>query len=184
MAARFHPTGLTVVSPNPVYIQGDYNTGRDCAGSPNPPSNNATSDPTQPQVSRSTPGAPCSVLADAVTILSNSWDDSNGISSGDPLAALPLTRPSTRRSSLVSFRRRPASQRRRRCSYSGGAENFPRFLEDWDNKSLHLLRVDGGTLQEPASRSVNGRMAATFTVRRTGNGILTTISRRHRPQAR
>ena len=65
--------GITVASANPVYIQGDYNTG----GS-NPPSNSG--DHSKPQVSGYT-RKPCAVVADAVNILSNAWNDSNSSSS-------------------------------------------------------------------------------------------------------
>src|SRR6185295_6267721 len=58
--------GLTIASQNAVYIQGNYNTGG------NPPSNSG--DPTTPQVSGYT-RAPCAVVADAVSLLSNSWLD-------------------------------------------------------------------------------------------------------------
>ena len=66
-SGAFIPTnGLTVASANPVYIQGDFNTGT------NPPSNSG--DPTKPQAAGYT-RQPCSVMADAVNILSNSWND-------------------------------------------------------------------------------------------------------------
>ena len=118
--------GLTVVSANPVYIQGDYNTG----GSP--PSNNSPSDPTTPQVTGynnklnpSGPGirAPCSVLADAVTILSNGFANGNSVSNTTVNTAIVA--------GIV-----PSAPVGGDGHYSGGAENFPRFLEDWS--------VDGG----------------------------------------
>ena len=72
--------GFTVASANPVYIQGDYNTGIGTV-----PSNltGTSNDPTRPQASDSSGNplytrVPSSVAADAVTILSNSWNDSNG----------------------------------------------------------------------------------------------------------
>src|SRR6202011_219743 len=68
--ANIPSMGLTVASQNPVYVQGDFNTG----GSP--PSNGNPSDPTKPQVSGYT-RAPTSILADAVNILSNAWNDAN-----------------------------------------------------------------------------------------------------------
>jgi hypothetical protein len=119
------------VSPNPVYIQGDFNTGRDYDGTPYPPSNNSTSDPLTPQV----PGynnplnplgtgvrAPCSVLADAVTILSNGWVDS---ASGTTPNASNTTINAAIISGIVPTNAYGDGK------YSGGAENFPRFLENW-----------------------------------------------------
>ena len=64
--------GLTFASANPVYIQGDYNTGS------NPPSDSGNS--SQPTASGYT-RQPSSVIADAVDILSNAWTNSNSTSS-------------------------------------------------------------------------------------------------------
>jgi hypothetical protein len=114
------PTGgLTVASGNPVYIQGDYNT-----GGPNPPSN--TGNPLQPQIN-GYDRQPSSVIADAVNILSNSWSDSN---SGSGLGA--RTASSTTVNTAILSGIIPSANN----IYSGGAENFPRFLEDWTNKTL------------------------------------------------
>src|SRR5262249_38709436 len=132
-------TGLTIVSPNPVYIQGDYNTGRDFTdGNPSPPSNNSTSDPTIPQVTGYNTGsgspsatgvrAPCSVLADAVTILSNNWSDSN--STGKPDAT------NTTVNTAIVAGIVPTAPVGGDGSYSGGAENFPRFLENWSDNTF------------------------------------------------
>jgi hypothetical protein len=118
--------GLTVVSPNPVYIQGDYNTGRDYSGTTTPPSNNSTSDPTQPTVANYT-RAPCSVLADAVTILSNSWLDSNA-------GSTPVASNTTVNTAIISGI--VPTNAYGGGNYSGGAENFPRFLEAWDGKKF------------------------------------------------
>jgi hypothetical protein len=111
--------GLTVVSQNPVYIQGDYNTG----GS-NPPSN--TGDPSRPQVTGYT-RQPCAVIADAVNILSNSWNDSRSSSDLGSRVASNTTVNSAIVSGIV-----PSANN----NYSGGAENFPRFLEDWSGKTM------------------------------------------------
>ena len=112
----FIPTnGLTVASANPVYIQGDFNTGT------NPPSNSG--DPTKPEAAGYT-RQPCSVIADAVNILSNSWSDATtfGTASNTTVNTAIL-------SGIV-----PSGTSNN--NYSGGAENFPRFLENWDNRSL------------------------------------------------
>jgi hypothetical protein len=123
--SKIASTGLTVVSPNPVYIQGDYNTGRDYSGSTTPPSNNTISDPTQPQVSGYKRG-PCSVLADAVNILSNAWVDSAG--------SYPTASNTTVNAAIISGI--VPTNAYGGGNYSGGAENFPRFLENWDTKAL------------------------------------------------
>src|SRR3954462_5412599 len=67
------PTGgFSIVSPNPVYIQGDFNTGR--TASSETPAN--TGDPTDPEAGTYT-RKPASIVADAITLLSNSWNDAN-----------------------------------------------------------------------------------------------------------
>jgi hypothetical protein len=133
--SKIPTSGLTVVSNNPVYVQGDFNTGG--TGS-TVPSNNPTnfntdgtytnpSNPPSPNVSGYT-RAPCSVLADAVNILSNNWNDAN---SGTVPAASPTTVNAAIVSGIVA-----TSAVGGDGSYSGGAENFPRFLENWTNETL------------------------------------------------
>jgi len=117
--ATMPSNGITVASQNPVYIQGDYNTG----GS-NPPSNSGNY--AQPQVTGYT-RAPCAVVADAVNILSNSWDDSDSFSSLGSRTASNTTVNTAIVSGIV-----PSANN----NYSGGAENFPRLLEDWSGKSF------------------------------------------------
>ncbi len=113
--------GLTVVSVNPIYIQGNFNTGG------NPPSNGSPGDPTNPQVSGYT-RAPCSILADAVNILSNSWNDANSFAGTSSRVASNTTVNTAILGGIV-----PTAAPGGDGSYSGGAENFPRFLEDWSH---------------------------------------------------
>ncbi|MGI9089203.1 MAG: hypothetical protein ACR2HH_15930 [Chthoniobacterales bacterium] len=117
--------GLTVASPNPVYIQGDYNTGY------NPPSNSG--DATKPEGrliddkgkdKGAYNRAPCSVLADAVNLLSNAWNDAAAGTS-------PSASPTTYNTAIVSGIVPTANG-----NYSGGAENFPRMLESWSGQTL------------------------------------------------
>jgi hypothetical protein len=115
--------GLTVASSNPVYIQGDFNTG---IGTP--PSNFISgNDPTKPQVGGYT-RQPCSVLTDAVNILSNNWNDSNAAT----LSARVATN-TTVNTAIVS-----GTVATTLGQYSGGAENFPRFLEAWNQNSTRF----------------------------------------------
>jgi hypothetical protein len=126
--------GLTVASPNPVYIQGDFNTGGTGSLVPsNNPSNfntNGTyvdpSNPPQSVVSGYT-RAPSSVVADAVNILSNSWNDALS-------GTVPTASPTTVNTAIVSGT--VPTNVNGDNAYSGGAENFPRFLEDWSNQTF------------------------------------------------
>jgi hypothetical protein len=122
--SKIPSTGLTVASVNPVYIQGDFNTGGP------PPSDGSPSDPTNPQVSGYT-RAPCSVIADAVNILSNSWNDANSFAGTSSRVASNTTINSAIVAGIV-----PTAAPGGDGSYSGGAENFPRFLEDWSSSIL------------------------------------------------
>lgn len=122
--------GLTVASPNPVYIQGDFNTGRgydhNGDGKPDngidPPSNSG--DPTKPEVSNYI-RQPCSVIADAVNVLSNAWDDNKA-------GTVPTGSPTTVNTAIVSGNVTGGAG----FVYTGGAENFPRFLENWSGKDF------------------------------------------------
>jgi hypothetical protein len=116
--------GLTIASNNPIYIQGDFNTG----GSP--ASDASPSDPTNPQVSGYT-RAPSSVIADAVNLLSNSWNDANSFAGTSSRVASNTTVNTAILSGIV-----PTAPVGGDGSYSGGAENFPRFLEDWSHAIL------------------------------------------------
>ena len=94
-------TGLTVVSNNPVYIQGDYN--------------NSTN-------------SPAAVIGDAITILSNNWNDAN--SSSTNLNDRTASDTTVNAAIMAGNKNTVDSQ------YSGGVENFPRFLENWSGKTL------------------------------------------------
>jgi hypothetical protein len=71
--------------------------------------------------------APCSILADAVNLLSNSWTDANS-------GTVPAASPTTFNTAIVAGT--VPTNAYSDGAYSGGAENFPRFLEDWSNKTL------------------------------------------------
>ena len=136
--------GLTVVSGNPVYVQGDYNTGS-VPGVTSPPSNNGSNpDPTKPTVAAYT-RQPAAVVGDAVTILSNSWLDSK---SGTQPTASNTTVNAAVLSGIV-----PSGN----GNYSGGVENFPRFLENWDNKSFTYY---GSMIELYKSQQAIGRWGA------------------------
>lgn len=120
--------GITVVSGNPVYIQGDFNTGRTGSGSGEPGSNAATPDPDDPEAG-TYKRQPASVMADAITLLSNSWNDSNSsLAITDPAKIASNT---TVNAALVAGNV-PSDG----VNYSGGAQNFVRFLENWTGKSF------------------------------------------------
>jgi hypothetical protein len=101
--------GLTVASQNPVYIQGDYNTSGTRVSS--------------------------AVFADGVTILSNSWSDS---ASGGGLSGRVASDTTVNTAIVAGFMpsgwTNPVTNAT--YGYSGGLNNFPRFLEDWKGKTF------------------------------------------------
>ncbi len=120
--------GLTIASNNPVYIQGDYNTGgtgtnvpSNAAGSYSDPSN-----PPDPQVSGYA-RQPALVIGDAVSVLSSAWTDANSFAGLSSRTASPTTVNTAIVSGIV-----PSGN----GNYSGGAENFPRFMENWTGKTF------------------------------------------------
>ncbi len=119
------PTGgLTIVSDNGVYIQGDFNTG---GTGTNVPSNKTgtANNPLVPTVSGYT-RQPAAIAADAVMVLSNSWVNSNS-------SASVTSRVASNTTINAAFISGNVPSGAQTGSYSGGAENFPRFHEDWSN---------------------------------------------------
>ncbi len=102
-------TGLTVATPNPLYIKGDYNADAAYLGTTN-----------------TTTTKPASVISDAITILSGSWDDTKSSQALANRVAANTTVNTAIISGIV-----PTTS----SSYSGGVENFLRFLETWSGKS-------------------------------------------------
>ena len=127
--------GMTVVSDGAVYVQGDFNTGAtygpDGSGGRNTlltsPVSNLNVDPTKYTVPGYTQ-KPSAIIGDAVTILSNNWSDDNGKL---PLSSRVAT-PTTFNAAILSGNVLTAGPK----ASSGGAHNFPRFLESWKNQNF------------------------------------------------
>jgi hypothetical protein len=111
--------GLTIASENPVYIQGDYNN-------PGNTTNFANTD------------VPASVAADAVTLLSDSWNDVNSFNSPYDPGSRPGTQ-TTYRVAVIAGKGIPFLQTAgsgQDYGTDGGLHNFLRYLEGW-NASLY-----------------------------------------------
>ena len=123
--------GFSVVSPNSVYIQGDYNTGT--TSSAQPPSN--TTSTYVPPVDNPNPyvtgynRVPAAVTGDAVNVLSNNWNDANSLLSRS-------NRPAT--NTTINTAIVAGNVPTNTSSYSGGIENFTRFHEDWGGDYLTI----------------------------------------------
>jgi type IV pilus assembly PilX-like protein len=111
--------GLTIASENPVYIQGDYNA--------------------PPDGSWLGPSVAAAVAADAVTLLSDNWNDVNSFmypyalgTSNDRVAVQTAYRVA-----LIAGKGIPFTQIVGACTCNdfgtdGGVHNFLRFLETWN----------------------------------------------------
>ncbi|NGO38996.1 hypothetical protein G4L39_06245 [Limisphaera ngatamarikiensis] len=108
--ATLPSSGLTVATPNPLYILGHYNA---------PAAYRGTTNTTQTR--------PAAIIADAITILSPNWNDSKSAQSINNRIAADTTVNAAFMAGIVPTR--PGA-------YSGGVENFPRFLENWSQKTL------------------------------------------------
>ena len=98
------PTGgLTVASDNPVYVKGSYNT-----------------------VNKK--GA--AIMGDAVTFLSNNWNDANAVNAGSPFSNRGAS-DTTVNAAVVTGNSTTSIG-----NYNGGLENLPRFLENWTGKTF------------------------------------------------
>jgi hypothetical protein len=114
--------GLTIASENPVYVEGNYNA---TAASVTAAGN-----------------VPAAVIADAVTTLSNNWNDIRSFT--DPTDSLQRPASSTGyRMAIVSGKGLAFPQPSGTSASfgsDGGAHNFVRALEQWDNGSWHRYR--------------------------------------------
>ncbi len=131
--------GLTIVSQNPVYVQGDFNTGT--TTSPTSVPANSTGNPTNtssPTVAGYTRKA-AAVMADAVMLLSNSWNDTNASKTVANRVASNTTYNMAILAGVMPSGYTPGVGDphfgKAQYGYSGGANNYPRFMEDWSNKT-------------------------------------------------
>jgi hypothetical protein len=130
--------GLTVASQNPIYVQGDYNTGT------SPPSDSGnTASPTSSSYTRQ----PASIVGDAVDILSNAWTNANSTTT----ESLRVATSTTVNSAIMSGNVPTGADG---TNYSGGAENFPRFLENWSNATFTYY---GSMVELFASQQATGQ---------------------------
>jgi hypothetical protein len=131
------PSGLMVATDNPLYIQGDFNT----------------------TLTNTKEPVPAALASDALTILSNNWTsptDTNSINHTSDLTYRVAT--NTTVNAAIMTGNVPTVDPTTGNQYSGGLENFPRFLENWSGQTLTY----GGSLtclwqsQRATGKWVNG----------------------------
>lgn len=128
--------GLTIASQNPVYIQGDYNTGTTTSSTAVPANSTGNPNNTDSPVVSGYTRKPAAVVADAVMLLSNNWSDSNSASSLSSRVASNTTYNTAILAGFIPSGWDPdGSGGAAAYGYSGGANNYPRFLETWSNKT-------------------------------------------------
>ncbi len=117
--------GLAVASENPVYIQGDYNANT-AEGVPGTYNN---------------PHVATSVIADAVTLLSNRWNDIRSFTDphkpNDRRAATTTYRVAVIAGKQLSFPRPTGFSTPSDFGTDGGTHNFLRYIERWSGRTLH-----------------------------------------------
>jgi len=118
--------GLTVASQNPIYVQGNYNTGLNPASSGSTVTASSSNVGTYANGTTPYVAVPASVIGDAIMLLSTAWTDAN--------SSLSL---SSRRAANTTYNAALLGgwQGTTSTNFSGGAVNFPRFLEDWQTNN-------------------------------------------------
>jgi hypothetical protein len=107
--------GLTIVTPNPCYMHGAFNTTADSTGKL----------------------PPCALFADSLTVLSSSWRDADNDQDADFDGALPVASDTQLNLSLV-LNNLPTDEENVAAGGSGGIHNLVRYLENWNNRALHV----------------------------------------------
>ena len=116
------PCGLAVIAENPAYLQGDYNN---------------------PGLSTSFTGTGVgtSLIADAVTLLSDNWNDANSFAwpytLGDRGASTTTYRVAVVGGKGVPFKQPTVGGVGQDFGTDGGAHNFLRYIENWGGQTLY-----------------------------------------------
>lgn len=123
--------GLTIATEDGLYVQGDYNTGtttnpRAVPSNANPAANASTT------VSGYTTKS-AALVGDSIMVLSNSWSDSNASSSVSSRNASNTTLNTALIGGYIPSQN---GGNNGRSGFSGGMNNFPRFLESWDGDNM------------------------------------------------
>lgn len=126
------PKGLTIVSDQAVYVQGDYN--------------------------RNTDWIPSAILADSLNLLSNKWNDTSSSLSLSKRTAADTEVNAAFLAGTDTTGRTEGKGGQDQGEYNGGLENYPRLHEDWSNKTL-TYRGSFVSLNQP--RHVNGAWCGT-----------------------
>jgi hypothetical protein len=136
--SEYIPYGLTVAAENPVYIQGDYNYANTAAVGDD---NKNTAAENALKASHILPGGSvgASVIADAVTILSNNWKDQNSFTNVNSSGNRPPT-STFFRTAVITGKHKNFVTNSGDYGTDGGAHNFLRMLESWNENNNVFYR--------------------------------------------
>jgi hypothetical protein len=109
------PNGLSIATPDPAYIVGNWNVSTN------------TSTPASLATSNTVNTLPSAVYADAITVLSPAWNPANNVSANYNAASTDTVNAAFLTGNVPS----------NDIYYSGGVENFPRFLENWTGQNFY-----------------------------------------------
>jgi hypothetical protein len=113
--------GLTIATPQPLYVLGNYNV----------QTNSLNSDAGSADTAYTYPAA---LMGDAITILSPAWRDIGTYTSSTALGSRPATTTTVNAACLSGIvPTNPNIPNPTAGDYSGGVENYFRFLEDWSS---------------------------------------------------
>jgi hypothetical protein len=143
------PTGITIVSDQALYVQGDFNQGNNAAspyGNPSAPASNL-------------PKQPAALLGDSINILSNAYFDRTAACKNDCQSNKSLadaTRTATTTWINAGFLAGVDDTQPGR--YNGGLENYPRFHENWSGVTFSYW---GSFVSLGTPQHVNGAWCGT-----------------------
>lgn len=133
---RLPPSGLTVVTPEPLYVLGDYNI-------------TTNGNQTSTVLGDTTNTSPAAIMGDAVTILSGSWSDS--YNSGTGLGSRNVSAANTTVNAATLEGIVPSNG----ANYSGGVENFLRLMENWSSGANQLTYNGSIVVMFPSQYATN-----------------------------
>ncbi len=116
--------GFSVVTPNPLYVWGNYNV------------KTSTNGATAISTTNTANTFPAALLSDALTVLSSNWVDSQGFSTYSQSSTTFDAADTTINAAIITGT--VASTGTSDTTFSGGVHNLPRLLEDWSSKNLWL----------------------------------------------
>lgn len=143
---------MNFVTNNPVYVRGDFNKHKLA-------DNTSIEDTDSRAGTASDTWKPASIISDATTMLSNSWDPNNA----NYLPSGTGTSPTAASNTEFNFTMITGNVKTKRDNtdtyYSGGLENFPRFLENWGSKTA---KFRGSLIQLWESKYANTKWGGSY----------------------